>query len=155
MFKTKSFFIKIAIDRKKPIYLYDENGRLFQRNYYISYYKYGSNIHDDFELDINVELSPLSLNVLTSSLNLNFNDSNLIQFNHPKDSLNFGGLFNDKYRFDVIQSDERKNIFLHRISYITDAYYENGKTDTKYLKKWDRGTFSYKNLNCFSEISET
>ena len=154
--QNKIFFIKMEINRKMPINQEVIYGSLFQRIYGINYDKYDSNIHDVFELDINIELSPLSLNVLTKPLNLNFNDSKLVIPKVKENSLNFGGLFNDKYRFDVIECNERKNIFLHRISYIadTDAYYENGKTDIKYLKKWDLGVFSHKNLICFTTISK-
>ena len=143
--QKKIFFIKITANQRRPEdhqYRYE----LFQ-----DHYGNPNNIQNNFELDINVELSPLSLNELTKSLNFNVNDSKLI-IPKVENSLNFGGLFNDKYRFDVIQSDERKDAFLNRISYFTDAYYENGITDIKYLKKWDRGTFSHENLYCFSEM---
>ncbi|POG64973.1 hypothetical protein GLOIN_2v1782244 [Rhizophagus irregularis DAOM 181602=DAOM 197198] len=47
------------------------------------------------------------------------------------------GLFNNKYKFNILPNEKKKNLFNHRISYNTrtDAYYENGITTNKYLKK--------------------
>src|SRR6266540_3613475 len=69
--QNKIFFIKMAINQKMPIDLYDKYESLFQRIYHISplVVNPGSNIHDVFELDINIELSPLSLDVITKPLN--------------------------------------------------------------------------------------
>ncbi|RIA83340.1 hypothetical protein C1645_833984 [Glomus cerebriforme] len=142
---NKIFYIKAEIIKKNRIN-YQKNLQLFP---HIKNNFNESSIKKNFGLDVIVELSPISSYILKNFLlNFNFEYKKKIigTLNESKGSI--GGLFNDKYKFNVLSIENMKNIYTHRISYnvITNAYYENGKTDIKYLKRWDRGTFTHKNI---------
>ncbi|RIA98395.1 hypothetical protein C1645_731740 [Glomus cerebriforme] len=152
------------IRNKKIFYIQAEIGygdiQLFSRTKHF-HDKLENNIGENFELDIIVEFSPLTL--LKKVLNLcvkprskipNLNETIEKSFAKSNKSI-YGGLFNDKYRCNVLPIEEKENIYTHRISYsnIKNAYYENGISHIKYLKKWDRGAFTYNNLYYFPEYS--
>ncbi|POG78989.1 uncharacterized protein OCT59_005026 [Rhizophagus irregularis] len=136
---NKIFYIKAEII-KKHHKNYQRNLQLFP---YIKNHFDEFSIKKNFGLDVIVELSSLS-----SLSSLSYNFDNLKYKNYMIKSESCDGLFNDKYKFNVLPIEKMKNIYNHRISYnvITNAYYENGKTDIKYLKRWDRGTFTNKNI---------
>lgn len=140
---NKIFYIKAEII-KKDYKIYQKNLQLFP---YIKNHFDEFSIKKNFGLDVIVELSSLSPLSSLSSLLYNFNN-NIRYKNCMKKSEGCDGLFNDKYRFNVLPIEKMRNIYTHRISYnvITNAYYENGKTNIKYLKRWDRGTFTNKNI---------
>jgi hypothetical protein len=133
---NKIFYIKAEII-KKDYKRYQKNLQLFP---YIKNHFDGFSIKKNFGLDVMVELSP-------SSSSYNFN-KNIRYKKCTLKSEECDGLFNDKYKFNVLPIEETSNIYIHRISYnvVTNAYYENGKTNVKYLKRWDRGTFTNKNI---------
>ncbi|GBC21467.2 speckle-type POZ protein [Rhizophagus irregularis DAOM 181602=DAOM 197198] len=64
------------------------------------------------------------------------------------DNNNIYGLFNDKYPLHIIPHPKKENVFMNRISYdvMSDAYYENGIFNKKYIEFWDQGALYYENL---------
>ncbi|CAB4425431.1 unnamed protein product [Rhizophagus irregularis] len=96
-----------------------------------------------FGLDVCIELIQRQKsfsNLLEDNMRLKVDDS------IKKDIVS--GLFNNKYKFNILPNEKKKNLFNHRISYNTrtDAYYENGITTNKYLKKWNRGALEFYNI---------
>ncbi|GES81113.1 BTB/POZ protein [Rhizophagus clarus] len=131
---NKIFYIKAEII-KKDHKNYQKNLQLFP---YIKNHFDEFSIKKNFGLDVRVELSS---SLIVPSYNISY-EKCMIK------SEGCDGLFNDKYKFNVLPVENMKNIYTHRISYnvVTNAYYENGKTDIKYLKRWDRGTLTNKNI---------
>ncbi|CAG8529956.1 3822_t:CDS:2 [Funneliformis mosseae] len=157
----KVFYIKFEIKISERSN-FERNINLFPQTRNFSESEEEYNVKDNFELDIIVEFSPLKYKVISKMLHLNMISKELLKTSTERviptrslDSINntVGGLFNDKYAFNVLPYEN--NLYTHRISYdaYNNAYYENGNAVTKYLKRWNRGAFTHENIYYFTEFS--
>ncbi|CAG8477608.1 12308_t:CDS:2 [Acaulospora colombiana] len=73
---------------------------------------------------------------------------------HTEPLPKIGGLFNEKYACNVVPHDTKPETFSHRMRYNTrtNSYYENERTDKKFLKRWDRGTLKHENISYQPEL---
>ncbi|CAG8562538.1 15208_t:CDS:2 [Funneliformis caledonium] len=101
-----------------------------------------------FGMDIRIKLKQKKIDEHNSKRSIVYHASTKEEItNNPSDPF-VTGLFNNTYRLNILPHQEKSNTFLHRMSYNarTDAYYENGIIEKKYLRIWRRGTLKCKNI---------